>query len=436
MANKRYDQFSAGTYDTTKIFLQADAITGALEKVNLPTIPSAITYSGTTNRIELTGTVFDIASTYIGQSSLTTLGTITTGTWNGTKLSESYGGTNQSTYSTGDIIYASAANTLSKLTIGSAAKILQISGGIPTWQDAPSALGYIKADGSIPLTANWNMGAFNTTFTKTGATAATIYDAYILSNTTPATVGNQQWSPALHFIGQGWKTIATAASQSLELRQYLLPVQGGTTPTANFIMDLSINGGAFTTIFTLGSTGSYSIQSLTVFGASSFGGTAAFQNTTAAGSYASGRTLIGTTNIDSFMAINATPATAGVPQQYSGMIRSTGTAWDGTTSRFADFSWQNRPVNGTVPITASLWLMAQINATGYNDILQITNTGRIITKAPLNLKGYTVAGLPAGNTGDTAYVTDALAPTFLTAVTGGGAIVSPVFYNGTNWITF
>jgi hypothetical protein len=38
MANKRYDEFASGTYDTTKIFLQADPITGILEKVNLPPI--------------------------------------------------------------------------------------------------------------------------------------------------------------------------------------------------------------------------------------------------------------------------------------------------------------------------------------------------------------------------------------------------------------
>lgn len=36
MAQKRYDQFSAGTYDPTKIFLQADPTTGALEKILLP----------------------------------------------------------------------------------------------------------------------------------------------------------------------------------------------------------------------------------------------------------------------------------------------------------------------------------------------------------------------------------------------------------------
>ena len=36
MANKKYNEFPEGTYDTTKIFLQADPTTGALEKVLLP----------------------------------------------------------------------------------------------------------------------------------------------------------------------------------------------------------------------------------------------------------------------------------------------------------------------------------------------------------------------------------------------------------------
>lgn len=53
----------------------------------------------------------------------------------------------------------------------------------------------------------------------------------------------------------------------------------------------------------------------------------------------------------------------------------------------------------------------------------------------LRLRGFTVAGLPAGTTGNTAYVTDALAPTYNTALTGGGAIVVPVFYNGAAWVS-
>lgn len=53
--------------------------------------------SGVADRITISGTssdpVVDIASTYVGQASITTLGTITSGTWNGALLSPIYGGT-------------------------------------------------------------------------------------------------------------------------------------------------------------------------------------------------------------------------------------------------------------------------------------------------------------------------------------------------------
>lgn len=51
------------------------------------------------------------------------------------------------------------------------------------------------------------------------------------------------------------------------------------------------------------------------------------------------------------------------------------------------------------------------------------------------LTNFTVAGLPAAGTlGRRAIVTDATAPTFLAIVAGGGAVITPVFDNGTNWI--
>jgi len=56
--------------------------------------------------------------------------------------------------------------------------------------------------------------------------------------------------------------------------------------------------------------------------------------------------------------------------------------------------------------------------------------------SPLGLKSYTVATLPVGTQGHIAYVTDALAPTFLALIVGGGSVVTPVFYNGTNWVSF
>ncbi len=69
-------------------------------------------------------------------------------------------------------------------------------------------------------------------------------------------------------------------------------------------------------------------------------------------------------------------------------------------------------------------------------VVAAATTARLDCRLPLQLQGYTVATLPAGAQGDTAYVTDALAPTFLTAVVGGGAVVTPVFYDGTNWVSY
>jgi hypothetical protein len=48
---------------------------------------------GTTNRITVTGTQIDISTAYVGQASITTLGTITTGVWNGTAIAVANGGT-------------------------------------------------------------------------------------------------------------------------------------------------------------------------------------------------------------------------------------------------------------------------------------------------------------------------------------------------------
>jgi hypothetical protein len=45
----------------------------------------------------MTADAVDIASTYVGQSSITTLGTITTGTWNGTTIGVANGGTGATT---------------------------------------------------------------------------------------------------------------------------------------------------------------------------------------------------------------------------------------------------------------------------------------------------------------------------------------------------
>jgi hypothetical protein len=80
---------------------------------------------GTTNRITVNADSIDIASTYVGQSSIITLGTITTGTWNADTISAARGGTGHTTYANYDILYGVSPNTLAKLTMGAAGTILQ-----------------------------------------------------------------------------------------------------------------------------------------------------------------------------------------------------------------------------------------------------------------------------------------------------------------------
>ena len=75
-------------------------------------------------------------STWVGTNQITTLGTITTGTWTGTAIADEYGGTGQATYAQGDILYASATNTLTKLAKGSTGEILTMTATIPEWAAA------------------------------------------------------------------------------------------------------------------------------------------------------------------------------------------------------------------------------------------------------------------------------------------------------------
>ena len=80
-----------------------------------------------------------LTSTTLGSSvvdsSLTSLGTVSTGTWNATTIAVNKGGTGLTSYTAGDIVYASGSTTLAKLA-GVATGNALISGGVgtaPSW---------------------------------------------------------------------------------------------------------------------------------------------------------------------------------------------------------------------------------------------------------------------------------------------------------------
>ena len=117
------------------ITVSADAVSLASSVAGngLTHTSGVIDVAGTADRVTVSADAIDIASTYVGQASITTLGTITTGTWNGTAVGEAYGGTNQTSYTRGDILYASADNTLAKLPIGTAGQTLVSDGTDFAW---------------------------------------------------------------------------------------------------------------------------------------------------------------------------------------------------------------------------------------------------------------------------------------------------------------
>lgn len=104
------------------------------------------TTSGTADRITVTtgsgNPVIDIAATYVGQNTITTLGTVTTGTWSATTVAVNKGGTGQTSYTNGQLLIGNTTgNTLAKGTLtGTANQITVTNGGGSITLSAPQDL--------------------------------------------------------------------------------------------------------------------------------------------------------------------------------------------------------------------------------------------------------------------------------------------------------
>jgi hypothetical protein len=119
--------------------------------------------TGNTFSVKANGTTLDVSAsgvkisdTYAGQTSITTLGTIATGTWAATTIAVNHGGTGLTSYAIGDLIYASGTTTLSKLADVATGNAL-ISGGVgvaPSWGKIGLAT---HVSGTLPI-ANGGTG--------------------------------------------------------------------------------------------------------------------------------------------------------------------------------------------------------------------------------------------------------------------------------------
>jgi len=349
------------------------------------------------------------------------------------------------------------------------------------------------------------------------ATANTVYYGINLINTTTASSGNQMYSKAILFTGNGWKTNVVAGSQQVDFRNYLVPVQGTANPSCTLYWDSSINTGAYTNRMVLTSGGNLGIANTTPFApitvtgitstlsrlgfsySNTYGqsyiscefssgsqngnvmyfhvnqiggtgtqvlqiignGSATFLNsinvTTSTGTIRTGSAgyfLAGdntSTTVPSFIVAGGDTNTgfgrggADVANVIAGGVE--GQRWNGAgdsgIGNTGTISARLHIIKTTeqlrVGYDASNYYSTTVSSAGAVTFDAVgasagfTFNDKIINTVPQALKGYTVATLPAGVTGDICYVTDALAPAYLGILVGGGAVVTLAFYDGTNW---
>jgi hypothetical protein len=116
------------TLDTTAlVFAQFSGAGQITAGAGLTKTGNTIDAVGTADRITVNADSIDIASTYAGQNTITTLGTIATGVWNGTDIAVADGGTGASTA-------AGAKTNLGFMTRFAASNELLVpSSGIVSW---------------------------------------------------------------------------------------------------------------------------------------------------------------------------------------------------------------------------------------------------------------------------------------------------------------
>lgn len=148
----------------------------------IPAGTGVTSVSGTANRITSTGgttPVIDISAAYVGQTSLTTLGTIGTGVWQGTVIGGTYGGTGvnngASTITLGGSLTTSGAFASTFTMTGITGVTFPTSGTLATTSQIPTGAALTKTDdtnvtltlGGSPTTALVNAASITVGWTGT-----------------------------------------------------------------------------------------------------------------------------------------------------------------------------------------------------------------------------------------------------------------------------
>ena len=151
---------SGGTVNGAEIFWQTQTVTaiGTGNPIDFVLYSGdAITsVVGTANQIDVSTTggvaTVSIDAAYVGQTSITTLGTITTGTWTGTTIAVAHGGTSNTTFTAYSPIFAgtTATGAFQSTTVGTAGQVLMSNGAgaIATFQTQAYSYPFVSVAGA------------------------------------------------------------------------------------------------------------------------------------------------------------------------------------------------------------------------------------------------------------------------------------------------
>jgi hypothetical protein len=222
-------------------------------------------------------------------------------------LGATYGGTAQSTYTQGDILYSSATNTLAKLGIGTTNYILTSSGSVPQWA-APSSISVNTATnlaGGLAGSVPYQSAVDTTTFLAIGAANR------VMTSTGTA----PQWVTSL--TGLTGVSSSSITNTSLTSGRVVLSSTGGLqADDADLTFDgTTLSAGGFSTV------GLSTLVRTVKIGDSNFNGVAVFAPSTPAKLYIGTGTVTDTTS-----AIGATNATGAVSSLAITPIAATNTS--------------------------------------------------------------------------------------------------------------
>jgi hypothetical protein len=132
---------------------------GIAPSANVQTLLGAANYAAFKTSLSLNNVENTAISTFAGSSSITTLGTISTGTWSATTVAVNKGGTGQTSYTDGQLLIGNTTgNTLAAATLtGTANQVVVTNGGGTITLSTPQSIG----TGSTPTFAGMSLGTSN-----------------------------------------------------------------------------------------------------------------------------------------------------------------------------------------------------------------------------------------------------------------------------------